>query len=161
MPDTYTRMKRRSEIAVLEASTGVAVRLSNVYGPEMSASSVLAAVLRQIPGAGPLLVNDASPIRDFLWVEDAAEGIAALATIEGAHGVLNLATGIGTSIGVAARVALDLAGEPGREIVSSGRPQNSVTVADYSRTTRVCGWRPRVSLGDGLALLVGRSAVPR
>jgi nucleoside-diphosphate-sugar epimerase len=77
-----------------------------------------------------------------------------------ARGVLNLATGVGTSIGDVVRVALEVAGEPAREIISTGQARGTAIVADYSRTAQLCGWQPRVRLRDGLALLLRGSAVP-
>ena len=158
--DDYTRLKRNTELAVLASPSGVVVRLSNVYGPGMSPANVITAILRQIPGSGPLVVMDTTPVRDFLWVDDAAEGFAALATAQTAQGIFNLATGIGTSIGETARLALDIAGESGREIVATGSGQASTIIADCTRTAQQLGWHPRVRLRDGLALLLSQSAVP-
>ena len=55
------------------------MRPANIYGPGMSKNNVLSTILQQIPGMGKLEVMDTNPVRDFIWVEDAAEGIVALA----------------------------------------------------------------------------------
>ena len=158
--DEYTRLKRDAELAVLESPSGVVVRLSNVYGPGMSSANVITTILRQIPGPGPLIVKDTTPVRDFLWVDDAAEGFAALATARTAQGVFNLATGIGASIGETARLALDTAGESGREIVATDPGHASTIIADCARIVQQLGWQARVRLREGLALLMSQSAVP-
>jgi nucleoside-diphosphate-sugar epimerase len=158
MTDGYTRVKRNAELTVLGSPAGVVARLANVYGPEMSSASVIATILKQIPGSGPLVVRDTTSVRDFLWIDDAAEGFAALATGDSVQGVFNLSTGVGTSVGDAARLALEIAGETSREILSAGEAKASAIVADYART-RECGWQPRVRLRDGLALLLSSSAV--
>lgn len=157
--DAYTHLKRQSELAVLELSTGVVVRLSNIYGPGMSQNNVMSTILRQIPGTGSLEVMDTSPVRDFLWVEDAAEGIVSLSLRhlrEGNKGKLyNLGTGIGTSIGELASMALEIAGQADRPVEGrhiSGR--QSKLILDFSDTTSVCGWRPRTSLRQGLTRLL-------
>ena len=93
--DAYTRLKRTAELAVLESPRGTVARLANVYGPGMSSRNVISTILGQIPGSGPLVVMDTAPVRDFLWVDDAAEAFAELATATTAQGVFNLATGIG------------------------------------------------------------------
>jgi len=158
--DAYTRIKRHGELAVLESSSGVVARLSNVYGAGMSPGNVMTTIFRQIPGSGPLVVMDTTPVRDFLWVEDAAEGLAKLAVAGAARGIFNLSTGVGTSIGATARLALEIAGESSREVVSSVPGPASAIVADYARTEQACGWRLRMRLREGIALLLSRAAVP-
>jgi UDP-glucose 4-epimerase len=157
--DAYTRLKRHVELTVVGSPSGVVARLSNMYGPAMSPSNVITTILRQIPGSGPLGVMDTTPVRDFLWVDDAARGLAALAAAGTVHGIFNLSTGVGTSIGETARLALEIAGEQSRAIVSTGPAQASTIVADCARTAQQCGWQPRVRLRDGLALLLSRPAV--
>ena len=52
--DTYARVKRSSELAVLRLPAGIVVRPANIYGPGMSKNNVLSTILRQIPGNGQL-----------------------------------------------------------------------------------------------------------
>lgn len=153
--DAYTRVKRLSELAVLKLPAGIVVRLANIYGPGMSENNVMSAILRQIPGEGALEVMDTNPVRDFIWVEDAAEGIVALALGKLKGGdesrIFNLGTGLGTSIGSLAELALDIAAQPGRLVKakhSTGR--QSSLILDFSDTTSACGWTPKTSLRQGL-----------
>lgn len=155
--DSYTRSKRRGELAALASPGGIAVRVANVYGPGMSAANVMSRILGQIPGSGPVEVMDTTPVRDFVWIEDAAEAFAALAARDGDGGVFNVGMGMGTSIGAVARLALALSGEGDRPIATTGTPRPSTLIVDGSRTTERCGWRPRTTLADGLALLLSRT----
>lgn len=157
--DTYSRIKRHSELAILESPAGIVGRLANVYGPGMSKNNVMSTFLQQIPGEGSVKVMDTSPVRDFLWVEDAAEGIVALALNNFRKidhgGVFNLGTGAGTSIGSLVSIALEIAGQPGRAVEtkrSSGR--QSSLVLDFSDTMAACGWQPKTSLRAGLTHLL-------
>jgi UDP-glucose 4-epimerase len=157
--DAYTRIKRLSELAVLKLSGGIVVRLANIYGPSMSQNNVLSTILRQIPGMGSLEVMDTNPVRDFIWVQDAAEGIVALALGQfhkgNEGGLYNLGTGVGTSIGALASLALQVAGQNDRPVKSkssSGRP--SCLILDSSHTTSTCGWKPKTSLQQGLTHLL-------
>ena len=159
--DAYTRLKRTAELAVLESACGTVARLSNVYGPGMSPRNVISTILAQIPGAGPLVVIDTTPVRDFLWVDDAAEAFAELATATTAQGIFNVATGIGTSIGGVATLALEIAGETGREVVATTTGPMSAIVADRERMTREYRWQPHVGLRDGLGVLLSTSPVHR
>lgn len=152
--DAYTRIKRRSELAVLDSAAGVVARVANVYGQGMSSSNVMSRILAQIPGSGALSVRDTTPVRDFVWIDDAAEAFAALATGSGPAGVFNVGTGIGTSIGTLARVALDVAGESHREIRATAPANPSTIVLDGARTTQAYGWHPHLQVREGLSLLM-------
>lgn len=157
--DIYTRVKYRSESAVLASGCGIAARLANIYGAGMPYSNVMSTILEQIPGKHPLSVWDTSPVRDFLWVEDAVDGLATLATEQpqngSAEGIVNLGTGVGTSIGEMAHMALDLAGESARTIIST-KPSDRLSsiVLDISKTISTWGWRPATTLRRGLEHLM-------
>jgi nucleoside-diphosphate-sugar epimerase len=151
--DAYTRIKFASESAVLRAE-GVVARLANLYGPGMSANNVLSKILTQVPGEGELVVYDTAPVRDFIWVQDAAALLASLATGT-AQGIVNAGTGIGTSIHELAAIALACAGQSGRPIRAShpaGRCSN--LVLDITETTRLTGWMPATTLAHGIGRLL-------
>lgn len=157
--DAYTRVKRLSELAVLKLPAGIVVRLANIYGPGMSKNNVMSTILRQIPSEGSLEVMDKNPVRDFIWVEDAAEGIVALALNhfkEGnKRGLYNLGTGVGTSIGALASMALEIAGQPDKPVKTGhSSDRQSSLILDFSDTTSACGWQPKTSLRQGLAHLL-------
>lgn len=157
--DAYTRIKRLSELEVLKFQGGIVVRLANIYGQGMSRNNVLNTILQQIPGAGPLLLMDASPVRDFIYAADAAEGIVALGINDSAelkgNGIFNIGTGVGTSIEALANLVLDLAGEGVRQVKSThASGQQSILILDCSKTKSACGWFPKISLRQGLAQLL-------
>ena len=158
----YARIKSLSEGAVLENPNGTVVRLANVYGPLMSANNVMSQILKQIPQQGDLEVGDVTPVRDFIWVQDVVEGISMLAHMDfaeiGKSKMYNLGSGIGTSIGDLALLTLELAGQPERRVVSKNETRvASSIVLDYSETTNICGWTPRMSLQQGIASLLTSS----
>lgn len=157
--DAYARVKYQSELAVLNSAGGMVVRLANVYGHGMSENNVLSAILRQIPGSGVLSVIDASPVRDFISVDDVAEGIVALALRHNNNGntggLYNLGTGIGTSIEALANAALDIAGQSDRRVeTKSNTSTQSSLVLDYNQTTYDYGWEPQITLRQGLTALL-------
>lgn len=141
------------------ALRGAIARLSNLYGPGGGENTVLGRILAQARRGEPLRVWDESPVRDFLFVADAAEGLirlglAACAQRAGEEGCLtaNLSTGVGTRIGT----LLDL----GAELFHTSRlPQERETgpadrvsslVLDNSRLAALTGWRPGTPLAQGL-----------
>jgi UDP-glucose 4-epimerase len=149
----YARAKVACEDEVL-ARGGAVARLANVYGPGMAANNVVSDILRQVPGEGVLIVQNRKPVRDYLWIDDAAEGLAALA-VSGKRGIFNFGTGVGTSVEALARVALRCAGEPDRSVgVSHGAERESYLVLDISATAQELGWTPKVALAQGLKILL-------
>ena len=158
----YTRIKSLSESAVLENPNGVVVRLANVYGPLMSTNNVMSQILSQIPKQGDLEVGDVNPVRDFVWVQDVAEGISMLTRMDLAKTEIskmyNLGSGVGTSIGDLALLTLELAGQSERRVMSKNRTRvMSSIVLDCSEMTNACGWTPQVSLRQGIATLLTSS----
>lgn len=153
--DSYTRVKLASEESVLSCR-GVVARLANIYGPGMAAENVLSHILGQLDKDAPISLQDTSPVRDFIWVEDAAEAIIRMATQQ-AHGVFNVGTGIGTSIGELARMLLEEAKQPQRQIVSTQSVADaSRIVLNINKAKRDLHWQPSVFLSEGLRRLVSK-----
>lgn len=151
--DTYTRLKYASEQAVL-GRKGVVARLVNLYGPGMSGDNVLSAILKQVPLNGPVRVRDATPVRDFLWVEDAAQALALMAMGKVA-GIFNVGTGLGTSIFELARTVLNAEGQTERLVESEYQgSKRSHLVVDIAQTAAEFGWRSTTTLPEGIKILV-------
>lgn len=133
----------------------------NLYGPrdnfDLETSHVIPALIRKMvdaPGRGEreiVLWGDGSPTREFLYVEDCAEGIALAAERYDGDEPVNLGTGEEISIGELAELIGDLSGYEG-EIVwdtskPNGQPRRNL---DVSRAQELFGFRARTSLRDGL-----------
>ncbi|MBU0726849.1 MAG: NAD(P)-dependent oxidoreductase [Alphaproteobacteria bacterium] len=150
----YGRMKRAGE-AVALAAGGVAVRLTNVYGPGMNQGTVMTDILAQRAVPGPIRVRDLAPVRDYLWLDDAVSGLVAIA--EGsATGVFNLASGEAASVERLALTCLRLWGRQGDGAVAmapAGRA--SVLRLDIGETLQHFDWQPHTALDEGLARLAG------
>jgi UDP-glucose 4-epimerase len=136
-------------------------RLGNVYGPGASADSVASIIIRQVIAGGPVVVDTLSPIRDFIYRDDVVLGLIALATSMGATGyqLVNLSSGVPTSIGELAQTASAVAGvleEPtGRFLPVEAGPDS--VVLSIERMTTTTGWRPMFSLETGLRATVSES----
>ena len=150
----YAQAKVTCERQVL-AQGGAVARLSNVYGPGMAPNNVIADILRQVPGDGPIVVRNRKPVRDYLWIDDAAEGLSMLA-LSREPGIFNFGSGKGTSVEDLARLALSRVYEDGRMVLNSiAVEQESRQVLCISDTVKKLGWTPKVSLDQGVANLVG------
>jgi UDP-glucose 4-epimerase len=151
--DTYTSVKLAAEHSVL-SSGGVVLRLANIYGPGMASENVLSRIVGQLNHDGPMTVQDTSPVRDFIWVEDAAEVIIKMA-IQQAQGLFNVGTGVGTSIGELAKMSLEEAKQPQRQIVSmQSASKSSCIVLDITKAKKYLQWQPSTPLREGLRRLV-------
>jgi GDP-L-fucose synthase len=133
----------------------------NLYGPgdnfDLSSSHVIPAMIRKFLEARDaassevVLWGDGSPTREFLYVEDAAEGILAAAErYEGAEPV-NLGSGEEISIADLAEAVRLATGFTGRVVWDASRPNGQPRRRlDVSRASSRFGWSASTSLSAGL-----------
>lgn len=149
----YARMKIECEQVFVEAG-GTCLRFSNLYGPRMPDHSVVADILRQVPGNGPLKLNDPTPVRDFLWIEDAAGCIAA-ACAASVVGIINAGSGQAVTVGELARLVLNLVGEQARSVIAENELTRSSSLRlDITKTQSLLSWLPKTNLNSGLSSLL-------
>jgi GDP-L-fucose synthase len=134
---------------------------ANLYGPrdnfDLDSSHVIPALIRKMADSKNEVVlwGDGSPTREFLYVEDCADGfLLAAESYDGAEPV-NLGTGVETSIRELAETIADLTGFDGEIVwdtsMPNGQPRRQL---DASRAERLFGFRARTPLRDGLARTV-------
>jgi len=91
-----------------------------------------------------------SPVREFIYVGDAAEAVARLLETDYTEPV-NIGTGIGTSIKELAELTARCTGFTGRIIWDTSKPDGvGRKVLDVTRMKEVLGWSPPTSLAAGL-----------
>lgn len=150
--DTYTSIKLASEKAVLNRG-GAVVRLSNLYGPGMAVVNVLSHILGQLDSGRAITMNSLDPVRDFLWVDDAAKAVCAMAKNK-STGIFNVGSGCGTSIRQLVRLAQLTSGSDQELIGLRTGERRSSLVLDISETERSIDWTPQICLADGVLRLV-------
>jgi len=135
----------------------VTVRPFNTYGPRQSARAVIPTIISQLlAGKDRLHLGSLDPVRDLVYVEDTVRGFLRAGTVQQAVGqVINLGTGQGISIGDLARLIMKVVGRevPVVEDAERVRPEASevrLLVASAEVARRVLGWKPEVSLTEGL-----------
>lgn len=133
----------------------------NLYGPrdnfDLETSHVIPALIRkaieaQERGEKELVVwGDGSPTREFLYVEDAAEGIlAATERYNGAEPV-NLGSGYEISIKDLAELIVRLTGFQGRLVWDTSKPNGQPRRGlDVSRAKAYFGWEAQTPFEEGL-----------
>ena len=138
----------------LYGAAHVSLRFGNVYGPRQDPkgeAGVVAIFMNRVrEGEAPHIFGDGTQTRDYVYVGDVVA--ATLAAAEHAGGVLNVGTGVETSVlelyGRIQRVA-GVEREPEFGEARPGELQRSVL--DASLAKRELGWQPQHSLDEGLA----------
>lgn len=141
----------------------VALRLFNVYGPRQALSNPYTGVMAVFSGRllnhrPPVLYEDGAQTRDFVHVSDVVQGfLLAIDRPEADHQVLNLGTGVPTSIEQVARLLIGRLSDNGLEphILNQFRSGDiRHCYADVSKARRLLGFAPRLSLQEGLGDLL-------
>jgi nucleoside-diphosphate-sugar epimerase len=135
----------------------VALRLFNVYGPGQDPSFLIPFILEQIldPRQPEVRVQDLTPSRDYVYVSDAIEGIV-MASHALAGSVFNIGYGTSYTVEQIIKRASTAAGiyKPYRSTGENRRHEIDRTRADISAFRKAVGWRPKVSIDDGLRLMI-------
>jgi GDP-L-fucose synthase len=133
----------------------------NLYGPgdnfDLESSHVIPALIRRFAEASAtgasevVLWGDGTPTREFLYVDDAADGILAAAEKYDGAAPVNLGSGEEIAIrDLAALVAKEVGWEGSIRWDTSkpnGQPRRKL---DVSRAERLFGWRARTPFAEGL-----------
>ncbi len=127
-------------------------RLGNVYGPRQNPhgeAGVVAIFAHKLyAGEQPTLYGHGRPTRDYIYVGDV---VSALRAAVGKRGTYNVATGVETDVITIWNELQKVAGveiEPRLADLRPGELQHSCL--DASKAERELGWRPQVSIAEGL-----------
>ncbi len=138
----------------LHGTTHVVLRLANVYGPrqipELEGGVVAIFLDRLAGGETCSIFGDGEQVRDFVHVSDVAA--AFLCAAETGTGTYNVGTGVATSVLDLYRACASAAEADAEPNFAPARPGDlQRSVIDASRAQRDLGWRPGISLAEGLA----------
>ncbi len=139
----------------------VALRYFNVYGPRMDIYGLYTEVLirwmeRIEAGESPLLHGDGSQTMDFVYTEDIARANLLAATSDVTDEVFNIGSGTETSLAELAEALQRAMGSVQPLEFGPPRAVNGVSrrLADISCARERLGWKPEVTLDEGLHRLV-------
>jgi UDP-glucose 4-epimerase len=136
----------------------VAFRYANVYGPRQDPhgeAGVVAIFSGRMLRGEPVTINgDGQQTRDYVYVGDVAR-MSQLALERDVTGPVNIGTGVETDVNALAALLLEAAGS--RSTVQHGPAKGGEqrrSVVDIAYAARAFGWRPEVSLREGLGRTV-------
>lgn len=139
----------------LHGLAGTSLALANVYGPRQDphgeAGVVAIFANRLLKGETCTVFGDGGQTRDFVYVADVADAfVAAMRPAVGQ--LLNIGTGVETSVNDLYRVMASSVGGPGEPYRASGKPgEIRRSALDPSRAVEELTWTPKTSLVEGVA----------
>jgi len=136
----------------------IALRYANVYGPRQNPhgeAGVVAIFSTALLEGRALTVNgDGEQTRDYLSVTDVVQAnlLATAATLDRRVPILNIGTGVESSVNDIVRLLGEIHGSVVRRHHGPARPgEQQRSALNAALAKRVMGWEPRTSLRAGLA----------
>ncbi len=141
--------------AGLTGASALSLRLANVYGPRqnpLGEAGVIAIFIHRLLSGQPCVVNgDGEQTRDYVYVEDVADAVSRALARPDAAGVVNVGTGVETSVNDLYRRLSLAAGVSRPAVHGPARPgEQRRSVLDPGRAKVLLGWVPVTPLDEGI-----------
>lgn len=133
----------------------VICRYFNTYGPRQTPSPYVGVITifcrKLLAGETPQIFGDGEQVRDFIHVDDIARGSVIALNQAPAGSVINLGTGIGTSVNqIAELLSRKISPEITAEHVPPVLGEPGDSIADTSVAGRLIGWKAERSLEEAI-----------
>jgi NAD dependent epimerase/dehydratase len=146
----------------------VVARPFNVYGPRQSARAVIPTIISQLAsGRAEVHLGDLTTTRDFTFVEDTCRGFLSIAKLDGGFGeVFHIGSHTEIAIGdlfalIAEMMAVSATPTRDDERLRPGSSEVLRLWCDNTKLQHATGFRPTVSLRQGLAITIDWFRDPR
>ncbi len=155
----HTKLWNEQQAALFHRRTGIAVgiaRLFNQFGPGETNAHLIPAIIEQVQAGGPLRLGNLASKRDYLYTDDAARGLIALAAVCREHGSLTCNFGSERAVDGWHLVRL-IEQLHGSSLVVTQDParmrpaDTPVILSDCTRAHELLGWHAETTLEHGLA----------
>lgn len=132
----------------------VALRLFGVYGPGEAPHRMLPYLARTLAAGRTPELTAGAQMRDWIYVDDVAEGLCAALAAPLSQSAYNLCSGVGVSVREVARLAGAALHQPESALGLGTRPYRADEpmwiVGDPTRLSAATGWRARTPLEEGV-----------
>jgi GDP-L-fucose synthase len=139
----------------------VAAVPGNAYGPydnfSETGSHVIPALIRRFHFAKErgdkevVVWGSGKPVRDFIYVEDVADGLVRMMEVYHGDSPVNISSGIGVSIKETAEIVKEVVGFEGKITWDKTKPDgHPVKIFDVSRMKKELNFEPKTKLKDGI-----------
>lgn len=168
LPSPYHRSKMLAEELLRyyfppDGTRVISLRIFNLYGPGQDNRFLVPRLIEQAAAQTFVTVKDASPRRDFLYIQDFVDLIARIvASVEPPPGIYNVGTGRSHSVAEIVAALAEILQKPLRLNDDRAPRLNEITdcYADTARAREAFGWTPTFTLKAGLrAILSGGTHV--
>lgn len=129
------------------------LRLFNVFGPGQKDHFLIPSIIKQLFDEGnEICVQDLEPKRDYIYIDDVCKAIELSVEKTDGYQLYNVGSGVSFSVGEVIDMAQEIAGTA-KEVISKNyirRNELNNVIADIGMIKHAWGWKPEVSLRDGL-----------
>jgi nucleoside-diphosphate-sugar epimerase len=135
----------------------IIIRPFNIYGPNQRKEFLIPEMLNKILFGNEVQVKDIDPKRDYLYIDDFINAICSITEVKTDFEVYNVGYGKSYSVEDIIKLAQRIANKEEMEIIVKGeRRKNEImdVVADIKKLKDQTGWEPKVSLAEGLNLII-------
>lgn len=158
-----TELMRSCEAHRLRSATA---RLFSVYGPGEHAGRLLPSLLEAMKTGDELQLTDGMHERDFVYVEDVADGLLRLGLESNASGkIVNIATGRLTSVRSFTEIAAEMIGIKRDRLCFGTIPTRPEEMhhkpVSNRRLQQLTSWTPPTAIADGVRKTMAFSDIDR
>jgi len=137
----------------------VIVRPFRVYGRNDAPSALIPVLLRATQYSVPVRLTGGRGCRDYIYVDDVIEGsLRAVAHASSEAPIVNLGTGHGARVDDVVEIVERVTGRPvlrAAQSLPSDPVDEESRIAETTRCFEMLGWRPAISLEEGISRLSG------
>lgn len=139
------------------------IRPFNVYGHGQRESFLIPSIIAQVLGGAEVHVNDLSPKRDYIYIDDVVDALEKTCARRTGYGVYNVGSGASISVKDIVHTVQSIAGLHGKIISRQLVRQYEIpdVVADILNAKIGLGWTPKVSFVDGIRRMLDRTVEAR
>jgi len=131
------------------------LRYFTVYGPRMRPDLAISIFTRKALNNEPIeIFGEGTKTRDFTYIDDAVN--ATLLAIKKGSDTYNIGGGTRISINELAKKIIEITGSKSKIIYSQNvKGDAEHTLADVGKAEKELGWKPKISIDDGLRKFIG------